>query len=98
VADIIPFRPANRHVLATPEGEPGEFVAILAELTHQWAERRRTSRAGLVADVIAIGSGRLVRDMEGRPMSEFKPALVRLGAAIVEWERQQRAAEEKPET
>jgi hypothetical protein len=56
----------------------------------------RTSRAGLVADVIDIRTGRPVEDVEavlvrlGRPMSGLEVVLVRFGAAIAE-----RAAREK---
>jgi hypothetical protein len=64
---------------------------------------RRTSRAGLVADVIDIKTRRTVSDLEavlaklGRPMTELEVVLVRFGVAILERERQKHAARENPE-
>jgi hypothetical protein len=102
---------------AVPEGESGQFVEMINDLARQWAARRnltaqkpvhrngqrRTSRAGLVADVIDIRTRRPILDPEaalamlGRPMTELEVVLDRFGAAIAERERQRHAAEEKPE-
>lgn len=59
---------------------------------------RRPSRAGLVAEVIDIRTGRAVRDLEGmlakrgRPMTKLEVVLVRFGVAISERDKQRRAA------
>jgi hypothetical protein len=103
MADIIPFRPADRR--GEPTNDQGEFVEAINDLSRQWSGRRqrRTSRAGLVADVVDIGTARAVSDLEavlaelGRPMSELEVVLVRFGVAILERERQKHAAREKPE-
>jgi hypothetical protein len=103
MADILHFRAADRR--GEPKSDQGEFVAIFGELTRQWAARRqhRTSRAGLVADVIDIRTGHAVSDLEavlatlGRAMSELEVVLFRFGAAIAERERQQRATNDEPE-
>jgi hypothetical protein len=103
MAEIIPFRSADS--VAPPESDPGEFVEAINELSRQWTVRRRSrpSRAGLVADIVDIRTGRPIPDLEtvlatlGRPMSELEVVLVRFGAAIAERERQQHAAGEKPE-
>jgi hypothetical protein len=101
MADILPFRLADRRELVMQ----GHFAGAINGRSRQWAGRRQrqTSRAGLVADIIDIGTRCPVRDLEavlaelGRPMSELEVVLARFGVAILERERQQRAAEEKPE-
>jgi hypothetical protein len=97
MADILPFRPADRR--GEPKSDQGEF----AEAINAGRRHRRTSRAGMVADVVDIGNARAVSDLEavlarlGRPMSELEVVLVRFGVAILERERQQHAARDKPE-
>jgi hypothetical protein len=104
MTDILPFHPADRRRDPTAP-EQGDFVAIFAELSRQWAtcRQRHTSRAGVVADVIDIRTRRALSNLDavlvklGRPMSELEVVLARFGAAIAERERQQHAAREKPE-
>jgi hypothetical protein len=101
MADIIPYRVADRRADLTT---PGQFAEAINELSRQWAARRhqRASRAGRVADVVDIRTGCPVDDLEavlarlGRPMTELEVVLVRFGAAILERERQRRHAGEKP--
>lgn len=44
MAEIIPFRPADRRSDTAPESDPAEFVEAINDLARQWAAARAWSR------------------------------------------------------